>query len=1162
MDVNGMSASDRQNRLLVAEDWKRIYQTFQNADFQSYDFENLRRVMISYLRENYPEDFNDYIESSEYLALIDLIAFLGQSISFRIDLNARDNFLELADRRESVLRLARLLSYRPKRNIPASGLLKFSTVSTTQTVYDSNGRNLSNQVVTWNDPTNSSWYDQFIKVLNAAMPSTRQFGSAELKDTVFGIPTESYRIQSTNNDVPVYSFSKAVDGRNMTFEVVSTVFSNNNEIYEEPPLAGNSLSFIYRDDGRGNASPTTGFFLMFKEGTLNQGTFTLNQPSPGMTVDVDTENINDSDIWLYKLDSNNAESEFWTQVPSLEGNNVIYNSLKKTIRNIYGVITRTGDKASLIFSDGVFGNLPKGTFRVYYRSSNGLNYTINPKDIRNVTIDIPYISNLGQQETLTISLSLQSSVSNSSPSESSDNIKARAPATYYTQNRMITAEDYNISPLSVSQQVVKVKAVNRSSSGISRYFDLVDPTGKYSKTNLFADDGVLYTQLYTEDIKFKYSSRIEIAEIIQNQIQPMLSNSNLKNFYYANFKKIELPVGIQWSVVTQSTNQTTGYFTSIDDGEKQPLGSAALAGTDLQYFKIGALVKFSAPAGQYFDRANNNALTAQGSDIPPESTTTLWCKVVLISGNGTINQDSGAGPVVLNDIIPSNALLTQIIPAWSSTLGTAVEDNSLVRKITDLIYANKSFGLRFDTATTAWSIVTENNLNPGPRFSENTDTSNTNLDSSWLLMFVTDTEYYTVTSRRCRYIFESDRQVRFFFDSSDKIYDTRSNTTVKDKIRILSANMDPTPRALTDGVSTITYRVPFTYDRDWEITEEYRGIDGYVDTKKIQITFNDADDDGVVDDPTIFTQIVDQQTHIDGVPNKSRYVVLEKYVIDRGQEDYRYVSNHDNKVIIVDQLPTDVNNYAQGQCFYRTSDEIVYTLVQGKFSPTLNYRVFVGRDKLRFQYIHNADYESRIDPGITNIVDIYILTKQYDIEYRQWVSGTLTAEPRPPSTDYLHTMLSPELNKIKTISDEIIFHPVKYKVLFGKLASDDLQATFKVIKNPEVVISDNDIKTKVQTAISEFFALENWEFGDNFYFSELSAYVMTKVSPNLVNFTIVPRHPSLVFGSLHEIRSEKDQIFINGSTVDDIEIIPTITATSIKSSGSIGLEKTVLVRQS
>ena len=90
-----MSSTDRQNRLLVAEDWKRIYQSYRNADFKSYDFDNLRRTMINYIRQNYPEDFNDYIESSEYLALIDLIAFLGQNIAFRTDLNARENFYSL-----------------------------------------------------------------------------------------------------------------------------------------------------------------------------------------------------------------------------------------------------------------------------------------------------------------------------------------------------------------------------------------------------------------------------------------------------------------------------------------------------------------------------------------------------------------------------------------------------------------------------------------------------------------------------------------------------------------------------------------------------------------------------------------------------------------------------------------------------------------------------------------------------------------------------------------------------------------------------------------------------------------------------------------------------------------------------------------------------------
>ena len=126
-----MAITTRQTGLLVAEDWTKLYQTFRNADFQSYDYETLRKSMVDYLRLYYPEDFNDFIESSEFIALIDLIAFLGQSLAFRGDLNARENFIDTAQRRDSVLKLARLISYNPKRNIPASGLLKVDSVSTT-----------------------------------------------------------------------------------------------------------------------------------------------------------------------------------------------------------------------------------------------------------------------------------------------------------------------------------------------------------------------------------------------------------------------------------------------------------------------------------------------------------------------------------------------------------------------------------------------------------------------------------------------------------------------------------------------------------------------------------------------------------------------------------------------------------------------------------------------------------------------------------------------------------------------------------------------------------------------------------------------------------------------------------------------------------------------
>ena len=34
-------------------------------------------------------------------------------------------------------------------------------------------------------------------------------------------------------------------------------------------------------------------------------------------------------------------------------------------------------------------------------------------------------------------------------------------------------------------------------------------------------------------------------------------------------------------------------------------------------------------------------------------------------------------------------------------------------------------------------------------------------------------------------------------------------------------------------------------------------------------------------------------------------------------------------------------------------------------------------------------YETRIDPGVSNIIDIFVLTKSYDTQFRQWLAGKI-----------------------------------------------------------------------------------------------------------------------------------------------------------------------------
>jgi hypothetical protein len=365
----------------------------------------------------------------------------------------------------------------------------------------------------------------------------------------------------------------------------------------------------------------------------------------------------------------------------------------------------------------------------------------------------------------------------------------------------------------------------------------------------------------------------------------------------------------------------------------------------------------------------------------------------------------------------------------------------------------------------------------------------------------------------------------------------------KDNIKVLSINTQP------DSTS------PLTYDYKWEITDTYKGVDGYVDTKKIEITFSDSNDDGIVDDPTIFDQLVAPT-----VNPLTKFVVLAKYSIDTGKDDYKLFDNSQRTVTILknqDNITPTIGNY-----YYFIDSGTVQIYTTSGYQVSQDYKVYVGRRDIKFQYIHNASYESRIDPSKTNIMDIFVLTKQYDINYRQWLLGSIPNQPLAPSTDYLYSLLSPSLNLIKSISDEIVYHPVKYKILFGNLASGDVQATFKIVKNSNVVVSDNDIKTRVLSALNQFFALDNFDFGDSFYFSELLTYVMNSLTPNIVNFLIVPKEGNLSFGSLFEIPCESDQIFINGATINDIEIITAVTASQLQSTGAISATSTTINSQS
>ena len=1122
-----MSTTSRQNNLILNEDWTRIYQTFRNADFKSYDFENLRRVIITYLRENYPEDFNDYIESSEYLALIDAIAFLGQSLSFRLDLARRENFIELAGRKVSVLRIAKMLSYNAKRNVPAKGLLKFVSVTTSEDVVDSNGRNLAQQTVRWNDPTNTNWAEQFILVLNAAMSDNTEFGRSQGTATIQNIPTEQYRFRSFSADVPIYSFSKSVAGRNMVFELVSTTFKDAEEIYEESPTPGNQLGFVYRQDGQGPGSANTGFYLQFKQGSLELADFNIDVPTTNERVSVESQNINNDDVWLYTINANGSQGQEWLKVSNLVGNKIAYNSIVGGSRNIYAVNTKENDKIDLVFADGVYGNLPQGNFRTYYRVSNGLSYTISPNELRGINITVPYLNKAGARHNITIGLALQQSVNSAAPTESIDSIRENAPASYYTQNRMITGEDYNLAPLSTSQNILKVKSINRTSSGISRNIDIIDASGKYGSINVFGDDGYIYKQESEKTLSFKFTSRTDIINFIKNSIESVFADTDVYNFYITRFEKILFSeTTIEWNSITNDTNVGTGYF--INNIDQSLLKVGTYATNNLKFVLSGANIKFTPPEGKAFK--NGTIVDIDENDSDQRSY--LWTKVQSVVGDGTNAGrgvlTTGLGPITFTDNIPTGAIANRIVPKFVSDISAAIET-----QMTNIISANLNFGLRYDINTAQWKIIQAENLDVTSAFSlgKAGDTTSENLDASWILAFIKDNDQYVVRIRKLDYVFGSVSQNRFYFDKNDKAYNNITGQLEKDSVRVLGINKT------SQGIGSLVQ------DYSFEISDTIKFDDGYESTNEIKIAFSDKDSDGVIDDPQSFENIV-------GTDLDLNFLFFQETTDEYGTSVYNLVDPSVTNIIVAQrESQVNINDYVDGQLIYFYDDNEDRVKSVNKTTNTLqletSYKAEIGRRDLKFQYTHAASTDRRIDPSVTNIIDIFILTRAYDTTFRNFLAGAGT-QPDTPTSEDLRISFGSGLNQIKAISDEIIYHPVKYKVLFGATAEQQVQAQFKVVKNPNKTINDNNLKVRIVNAINTFFSINNWDFGDRFYLSELTAYVINTVSPDVTNFVILPRDPAQVFGSLFEIQSKPDEIFVSGASVDDIEIVSSITAAEIR----------------
>lgn len=1188
-----------------SESWEKVYTAFSNTNFAAFDYNTVKQSILDYIKLYFPETFNDFIESSEFIAIIESFAYIAEILAYRIDVTAHENFISTAQRRDSILKLAKLISYKVSRPLPARGLVKITSVSTTETLIDSGGNNLSGRTIRWNDTANSSWKDQFILVMNRVLD--QDFGTVVASDR-FQIQDVLFEIYPTLTTQGVLPYSASVYGQSVNMELVPVSKSSGDAftgtttgITERRPQTNAQFTIMYGSDGLGDASETTGFFAFTKQGTLQKYTARFDGITPNLTYDIPTVNVNDTDVWVNNVDATTGDIIVktsnlpyrreslagkygeWVEVDVAHSQNVIFNTNPK--RNKYEVETVGNNKVRILFGDGEFADIPAGTFEIWARTSMDADLVVPQSSVVDVPLSISYMDAYNQPQTFSFTITLISSLQNASAAETTEHVRETAPAVYYTQDRMVNGEDYN-TYLRQNPTILKLRAVNRTFAGDSKYITWHDGSNTYENVKIFGDDGLLYIQ--DKDIATT-TPAIETNVLISTYVEPMLISTDI------------------FMQLTTAGVSHTAIRRVLNANEKARLEAALKPPSDLRtvdmYYNTFANEWYSVKADQdlvpqlQFD--GYQIINMNGFATSLDRPVVYSTNKPNVSAQFTINGGATFGVTIPTVSLPTTfgeliqqlnaTFTTQSIPAVASLqfgniLITSTAYNGGVTSVlvAEPITATEG-GLFSDIIISTQSSVTFEPPVAGYEYP-------TNFIATPLIRIRQLNEQdtvYTVNRSSRRIIFESQTTSFWNANGANRVMDYDTLRSSYDTISILQANVncnrngilkrnwnynilgqEPIEAGPEAGIADIHRISVISTDENADRVPDHLNIEdsttfmGLANIIKPKLTYTVTPTNRIITLPVTYIAGMGDvvvsgatftETDVDGntvgMGTPTSYIKIDgTAAVDVFVEVNEYV--YFNRSSLSEPwipMATTVENmllYVEDYIAFHNLD------ATNPNSASFNrlWKRYLGRDNINFAWMHFSPRYQLVDPSPTNIIDIFVITRGYFISFKRWLEDPLAL---PPS-ELTPLDLRNDYNKLlasKMASDTVILHPGKFKMIFGDKSAPALQGKLKVIRSANSTMTDNQIKNIIVATVRNFFDISAFEFGETFFFTELASAIHMDLATEISSVVLVPTLSTSQFGDMLQVQAREDEIIYPDINVEDIDIVSGFTATNLRVNG-------------
>ena len=514
---------------------KNIGKNSRDISYLGKDFEAFRNNLIEYSKTYFPNTYNDFNETSPGMMFIEMASYIGDVLGYYTDSSLKESLIQYAGEEKNVFALANLLGYKPKSTAPA-----VTTISVYQLCKSDTGGQVDtryllkiNSGLTVKSTSNGDVTFRTVENLDFNDPTNREISV--------------YSINELTNTPDYFLIKKQIQAISATEANATKIFSSAEAFSSIMLEDTNVISIESVTDEDGNK--------WYEVPYLAQETIYIDYPNVEQN-DPDLYQFRDTVPYLLKLlktsrrFTTKVNDDFTTSInfgggDSSLSDELIIPNIKNVGLGLNSSIDRIGESydPTNFLKTKTYGQAPANTtITVNYLIGGGISSNVSQGDlttISKIVFDDSSVTTSDLDETILTFVKNSVAVENEIPAKGGrgvdtiEEIRESALANFASQNRAVTAKDYQVRALAMPSKfgsIAKVFAIGDNSLNSNSPESILNSTDNLDEfTNI-----VKTISTYAISQGGNLPSTTEIKDIVRSFVQKTTQNTELVNPFAIN----------------------------------------------------------------------------------------------------------------------------------------------------------------------------------------------------------------------------------------------------------------------------------------------------------------------------------------------------------------------------------------------------------------------------------------------------------------------------------------------------------------------------------------------------------------------------------------------------------------------------------------------------